>query len=1123
MAYMVDRDAPYSGLATLMNMSDKNPNTQLAYIPSNDLNTRYKTMYNPSTGIPQAIGISALHEGGILSKTNINKDSQSFSDVGLVTDPSKGGPPDWYLNDQNRNPPPSIPNNGLVVDDFGLEPNDVKGGGKGGGTGGIPNNGLVVDDFGLEPNDVKGGGKGGSIGDPRLPKDTGGGFGRTWDGGFYANPQTFQTGKEGGLGQLDSPADRMMPTPQVNKRPLIRYSDGGGISRKADEVASYGRYGDTTLVHMTPSEVGGLASLGELTINPETGLPEAFSLKSLLPVIGGIAGSFLLPGIGTAMGMGAMGSGMLASGLGTFAGSILGGKNFGDAALTALMSGVASAGVQGISSAMSGAVAGAGADAAAGAGTDAFAGELVGNIGGNIGASGVVNTAPLTIGTGSVASPYQAVAGAIPNAGGSVGGSQGGASAFGDAVNKASAPSSSVGKTLAAGLGLAGLLAGGDEEYPEEEPVEIKPLPQYTREGGKRIDRNYTQEKLVDLYARGTLDDPEREKLLKYHTDSKFNLIGPDDPNYASTSEVKFANTGGLLSLNNNDASQSSAISNFLQQGNNNNADSEQGIFNAMFNMGASVAGKANDKEESNVVGPVVVSSGVQQSPAALVTASQGVADDNNNSTATAPAVVEDVVKAPDTVGVITNNDDGDGDDDAGNDDDAGADASAGNDPSDSDGSEGDGADAGSDGLKEGGLLSLKNADRRHLQRRADGGIVSIDGNDPDEKYESSSEFIEDMLGINTLEKLNNFDNFFHNLAIVESKNKNLPSSAKHNAAGFYQFMSNNTEDKKFTGSSLHGALNRLTKTYSKMNKKLPERFKKIYKSKDVTELGEEDQKELVMADFYERKGTDPILKNIAAGDPESAFNLYRDIHLTSVGAAQLAKRENSTRYKTVSELFKKDMKSLGDEDDISVSRPRPRIEPVPPERPSPQQPIVQQQQEEGGGFLEGLQTLMMGNDTQETVNKGDTLTAIAKKYGMSLEELLEANKKIKNSDEIYVKQKVNIPDNSNILDRISKLIKLSEGGTLEQYYQGQVIGRGDGMSDEILFDVEGENPDMALLSRDEYVIPADVVSMIGNGSSNAGAEQLDGFLKNVRNESFGTTKQQKQMTNPQRGLSALM
>ena len=39
-----------------------------------------------------------------------------------------------------------------------------------------------------------------------------------------------------------------------------------------------GRMGDTELVHMSPMEVKGLASLGRLTRNPDTGLPEAFSI-----------------------------------------------------------------------------------------------------------------------------------------------------------------------------------------------------------------------------------------------------------------------------------------------------------------------------------------------------------------------------------------------------------------------------------------------------------------------------------------------------------------------------------------------------------------------------------------------------------------------------------------------------------------------------------------------------------------------------------------------------------------------------------------------------------------------------------------------------------------------------
>jgi hypothetical protein len=101
-------------------------------------------------------------------------------------------------------------------------------------------------------------------------------------------------------------------------------------------------------------------------------------------------------------------------------------------------------------------------------------------------------------------------------------------------------------------------------------------------------------------------------------------------------------------------------------------------------------------------------------------------------------------------------------------------------------------------------------------------------------------------------------------------------------------------------------------------------------------------------------------------------------------------------------------------------------------------------------------------------------------------------------------------------------LIRLSEGGQ-SKYFEGQVeVENGDGMSDEVLFDVEGDNPDMALLSRDEYVLPADVVAMIGNGSSNAGADKLDDFVKDIREVSFGTRKQQKQM-NAEKGLQTLV
>jgi len=76
-----------------------------------------------------------------------------------------------------------------------------------------------------------------------------------------------------------------------------------GIGALAEQVASKGRKGDSTLLHVQPEELAGIAALlGEdLTINPETGLPEAFSWKKLLGAIG-IGAAAALTG-GAAAGM----------------------------------------------------------------------------------------------------------------------------------------------------------------------------------------------------------------------------------------------------------------------------------------------------------------------------------------------------------------------------------------------------------------------------------------------------------------------------------------------------------------------------------------------------------------------------------------------------------------------------------------------------------------------------------------------------------------------------------------------------------------------------------------------------------------------------------------------------
>ena len=90
-------------------------------------------------------------------------------------------------------------------------------------------------------------------------------------------------------------------------------------------------------------------------------------------------------------------------------------------------------------------------------------------------------------------------------------------------------------------------------------------------------------------------------------------------------------------------------------------------------------------------------------------------------------------------------------------------------------------------------------------------------------------------------------------------------------------------------------------------------------------------------------------------------------------------------------------------------------------------------------------------------------------------------------------------------------------GGPPSPYFEGRVTGPGDGMSDSIPFSIEGQQP--AILSRDEYVLPADIVSMMGNGSSDAGAGKIDSFINDFRVQKYGRGEQPPE-TN--RGLSSI-
>mgnify|MGYP003650868456 FL=1 len=93
-----------------------------------------------------------------------------------------------------------------------------------------------------------------------------------------------------------------------------------------------------------------------------------------------------------------------------------------------------------------------------------------------------------------------------------------------------------------------------------------------------------------------------------------------------------------------------------------------------------------------------------------------------------------------------------------------------------------------------------------------------------------------------------------------------------------------------------------------------------------------------------------------------------------------------------------------------------------------------------------------------------------------------------------------------------------AQGGIASVAPQGYYLGGAtDGMADQIPATIDNSQP--AALSDGEFVVPADVVSHLGNGNSTAGATQLHGMMDKVRQARTGTTEQGRQI-NPNKFLA---
>ncbi len=129
-------------------------------------------------------------------------------------------------------------------------------------------------------------------------------------------------------------------------------------------------------------------------------------------------------------------------------------------------------------------------------------------------------------------------------------------------------------------------------------------------------------------------------------------------------------------------------------------------------------------------------------------------------------------------------------------------------------------------------------------------------------------------------------------------------------------------------------------------------------------------------------------------------------------------------------------------------------------------------------------------------------------------EEAREANRK--EAEAVFARQN---PDAQN---PYATPPAMAMGGRVPKYAQGGIAGahkgyylggKTDGMADDVPARIDGKQE--ARLSDGEFVVPADVVSHLGNGNSDAGADQLHSMMSNIRQARTGNSEQGKQI-NPQ-------
>ena len=783
-------------------------------------------------------------------------------------------------------------------------------------------------------------------------------------------------------------------------------------------MASKGRYGDTELLHVRPDELTGLASMGQLTINPDTGLPEAFSFKSLLPAIGAIAGSILLPGAGTFLGSG-LAAGAVGAGLGSFAGGLAAGQSPTQALIGGLMSGA----------------------------TSGVLGGLTG------GADSILSTIPEASATAANPIAQAASSGAV------------------DAIN------TGVQGGLMGGLNAPELAALG---YSPTDIAQFAVVSQGSP--GAITPEILTAARSVTPANTANLTIPDASKTM-----DAIRSVNPQLPPMPSVRPPS-----GLRAID-------TAISPVGTD------PTARGIALAAPDAGSNIP-----------TNPIQTPAGTTIPGARTVNLSEPVAKNLSKGflspdIAAGPQDISDVIKAggSEAAGVLA-----DKGYDVGISDIAAGKLSR---PSTYFGlgkaalGEIMNPTLDEEEMEDSGLSSFIESSYTPRNLRLTGGEFTQGDLTQDDytrlalegglgpaltpfRYEEQDTVTLSEGGSPEAEDVDT--QVEEDTVASEEKRKEEEILQKRKAASEVDKFISNAVGSAALGAMVQGGLNQdpaATATpYGQGAQPINVGANFGFNQGGLVGLSNGgsaskgskknsfNQKQELVYNFFSKKGYPDesiaaIMGNIAVEAP--TFDSTQKERGKKKGKAQGkglfqftgARQSDYNRYLQDNKL--KDSASN-------------QMEYVHEQMTS----TVKQPYDAGGKNKERLRKVLLGEGMGSVEDRAKVISDIFLRPGVPhMERRMEES-----------------------LNMFDMMRPTDQSSGLSPYFEGKVTGPGDGQSDQVLFDVEGDDPDMALLSPEEYVIPADAVAMIGSGSSTAGAKKLDSFVKNIRKKATGSTKQQK-------------